>query len=157
MDPQCHPKLSHSTADDLQAEQDEFFLSGGHSCVDCVSSKPSDNYTCKSPSVAVLNDVFERTEMVKEIKPPTMKPAPTLPRLFKKEKAVQVTDNDFTTDNNNNGDVNSCSDTLKLKEEVSLENDKRLAAMDSDELIALKEELFESIPESFLNKLRNKN
>ena len=41
-----------------------------------------------------------------------------------------------------------------LKMEISHENDEKLAKMSQEEIEKLKREIFESVPESFLNKLR---
>ena len=54
--PQCHPERSKAVTDqDLQVEQDEFFISGAQNSVKLMSSKQKNSYT---PSLPVLSDVI---------------------------------------------------------------------------------------------------
>ena len=136
--PQCHPEKSQAKTDqDLQAEQDEFFLSGAQNSVEIVSSSScSMKHNSYTPSLPVLSDVIEN-KCRKPVCAPIMK-APLQPVKFTK-KAPETTQTTNVDD---------------LKREVSRENDEKLAKMSQEEIEALKNEIFESVPESFLCKLR---
>lgn len=79
MEFQCHPGLSRAkTEDDLQAEQDEFLLSGSISSTKLISNEDENNVKkVVKPSVPVLQEVVERDGTF-TIKPPVMK-APLKP------------------------------------------------------------------------------
>lgn len=144
MNPQCHPERSRAQSEsDLQAEQDEFFLSGSVNSVKLVSSESSDNVrSCHTPSVPVLNDVIERsTGSIKAPQPPVFK-APLKPAK------IQIKSNEES--------IIYSDDLDALKDKISHENDEKLSKMSAKEIEVLKSELFESVPESFLEKLRNK-
>lgn len=139
--PQCHPERSQARSDqELQVEQDDFFISGAQSCVTLVSSET--RKVSHVPSIPVLNDVVERTGNmpVKPVMAPVIKSA---------LKPIKL------TKSNNEEKEETSLDTLEtMKQEISLENDEKLAKMSQEELEILKKEIFESVPESFLNKLR---
>ena len=137
--PQCHPEKSRARTDqDLQAEQDEFFLSGAQTSVKLLSSDNKETkHHCYTPSLPVLSDVIENDQRIKPITAPVMK-APLKPiKLTRK-----VTESSIP------------SNLEDLKREISTENDEKLAKMSAEEIEALKKELFENVPESFLDKLR---
>lgn len=139
MDPQCHPEMSQARSEiDLQAEQDEFFLSGSATCVKIIGSNNGNKI--KSPSVAVLDEVIERKGDSSVIKPPTFK-APLKP-----SKIIKPPVKDEKTE-----------DIKVTLSKISHENEVKLAKMSEEEIEEMKKELFECVPESFLNKLRTKN
>ena len=138
MEPKCHPEKSRARSEtDLQAEQDEFFLYGSATCVKLVNQN-SGNCN-KSPSIAVLDEIIERPTTNSAIKPPTFK-APLKPVKIIKKEETGGTEEDIRV-------------TLN---KISKENDEKLAAMSSEEIEEMKMEIFESVPESFLEKLRQK-
>lgn len=135
--PQCHPEKSQARTDqELQAEQDEFFLSGAQNSVNLVSSD-SKKYTATSSPV--LYDVIEK-ESHKPATAPIMK-EPLKPVKFTKKKPEPVSFEEPT-----NFD--------ELKRDISRENDEKLAKMSKEEIEALRNEILESVPESFLNSLK---
>lgn len=137
MEPQCHPEKSRArTETDLQAEQDEFFISGSATCVNLISRSGE---TCtKSPSIAVLDEVIERPSgsTVKAPQAPVPK-APLKPTKILKNPQE--------------------SEDIKVTlDKISQENDAKLAGMSMEQIKELKAEILESVPESFLEKLRNR-
>lgn len=141
--PQCHPEKSRARTDqDLQAEQDEFFLSGAQTSVKLLSSDNKETkHHCYTPSLPVLSDVIENDQRIKPITAPVMK-APLKPiKLTRKVTEPSIPSN-------------LTSNLDDLKREISTENDEKLAKMSAEEIEALKRELFENIPESLLDKLR---
>lgn len=133
---ECHPKIVASP--DLEAEQEAFFNEAIESSAKLVkSSNP------QRPQV--LSEVVERSSE-KKVAPPTPRPAPQ-PKLFRKpaaktEKAepkVQV----------------KTEEAVDL-EEISRENERLLESMSKEEIFALQQEMYSSIPESFLEKLNKK-
>lgn len=138
MEPQCHPEKSQARSEtDLQAEQDEFFLSGSATCVKIVGGNSENRI--KSPSVVVLDEIIER-QVNPVIKPPTFK------ALLKPSKIIKPPVKDETTE-----------DIKVTLNKISHENEVKLAKMSAEEIEEMKRELFECVPESFLNKLRTKN
>lgn len=138
--PQCHPGKSQAQTDqELQAEQDEFFLSGAPTSVKLLSSNIN-NYT--TSSLPVLGDVIEKECCLKPITAPTMK-APLKPVKFTKKAPEPVQTEEPTTFN-------------ELRRDISRENDDKLAKMSKEEIEALRNEILESVPESFLNSLKKK-
>lgn len=138
MEPQCHPERSRArTETDLQAEQDEFFISGSANCVKLLSNR-SETFN-KSPSVAVLDEVIERPSgsTVKAPQAPVPKAA-LKPTKIAVKKPEEPEDIKVTLD------------------KISQENDAKLAGMSSEQIEELRNEVLESVPESFLEKLRNK-
>ena len=142
MEPKCHPEKSRARSEtDLQAEQDEFFLSGSATCVKLVNGNSGGNCN-KSPSIAVLDEIIERlttNSVVKPPQPPTFKAALKPVKIIKKDET--------------GGTEEDIRITLN---KISKENDEKLAAMSSEEIEEMKMEIFESVPESFLEKLRQK-
>jgi hypothetical protein len=144
MEPQCHPEKSQARSEsELKAEQDEFFLSGSANCVKLIGSN-SENRN-KSPSVAVLEEVIERpsNSVVKPPLPPTFKAALKPAKIIKSQPTAAKEDH--------NEDIGVTLD------EISHENEVKLSKMSVEEIEELKKEIFESVPESFLNKILNKN
>ena len=144
MEPQCHPEKSQAKSEtDLQTEQDEFFLSGSATCVNLVGDNKE--IRNKSPSVAVLDEIFERpsNSVVKPPHPPTFK-VPLKPTKIIKTLAAVATEE-------------SIEDISVTLNKISRENEVKLAGMSAEEIDEMKKELFESVPESFLDKLRDKN
>lgn len=138
MEPQCHPEKSRArTETDLQAEQDEFFISGSANCVKLISANSE---TCnKSPSVTVLDEVIERPSCGSSVKAPQA-PVPKAP--LKPVKIIQKPEE---------------SEDIKVTlTKISQENDAKLAGMSVEQIEELRDEVLESVPESFLEKLRNK-
>ena len=149
MDLQCHPiGSSAKTEADLQAEQDEFFLSGSQNCVQIVSNEDKEirnkikNIKAR-PSIQVLNEVFERPTDVaaKPPVPPVFK-APTKPTIIKSKPKLdsEPISNGFE----------------EMKAEINRENEEKLAHLSQEEIESLREEVLDGIPESFLDKLRAK-
>ena len=147
MDPQCHPRGSQAKSEnDLQSEQTEFFLSGSSSCVQLINSG-EENFGKKFVAEAALGEVIER-KGAKPPQPPTIK-SPLNPIKIKLNKSrINSTEPVEVEPVEHNVSV--------LKNEVSHENDEKLAKMSLKEIEKLRNEVFESVPESFLNKLRNK-
>lgn len=147
MEPQCHPiGSSAKTEADLQAEQDEFFLSGSQNCVQIVSNEDKDvhNNNIKGrPSIQVLNEVFERPTDVaaKPPAPPVFK-ASTKPSIIKPKPKLDSEPIVYGFE--------------EMKAEIDRENEEKLAHLSQEEIESLREEVLDGIPESFLNKLRAK-
>lgn len=140
--PQCHPQLSKAANEtDLQAEQDEFFLSGAVNSVKMISTASSKVGSSYTPSVSVLQEVIERDTSAAGIKPPSIK-APLKPSKIVFKKPTTKAEDNLSLE--------------ALKSQVSRENEERLSKMSAEEIEELKRELFESVPESFINKMRNK-
>ena len=89
--PQCHPEKSRARTDqDLQAEQDEFFLSGAQTSVKMLSSDNKETkHHCYTPSLPVLSDVIENDQRIKPITAPVMK-APLKPIKLTRKVMNQV-------------------------------------------------------------------
>lgn len=135
---ECHPKIISSP--DLEAEQTAFFNDGTESCATLVkSSNP------QRPQV--LADVVERSTE-KKITPPTPRPAPQ-PKLFRKPEKTEKT-----------GKVEKAEEAVEEKQvdlqEISRENQRLLESMSKEEILALQQEMYSSVPESFLHKLNKK-
>lgn len=148
MEPQCHPEKSQARSEtDLQAEQDEFFLSGSVACVKLVGDDNEfrNEFRNKIPSVTVLDEIFERPSdsIVKPPHPPTFKVPLKPTKIIKTPAKVAIEES-----------VEDISVTLN---KISHENEVKLAEMSVEEIDEMKRELFESVPESFLKKLLDKN
>ena len=142
MDPQCHPELSKAVSEaDLQAEQDEFFLSGAANSVTLKNTDSFSNSNSRLP--VVLDDVVERPINNHSAPCAPIMRAAVKPTLIARPSTISVQNSELVA-----------ADIDQLKEQVSHENDEKLAKMSVSQIEELKRELFESVPESFLNKLR---
>ena len=141
MDPSCHPKLRVDSSEDaLLEEQNDFYLTGAVPCVKVISRRPEGTEAATKSTLkpVLLDEIIERPVNKSTILPPKPRGAESKPVI--REPSTVLT-----------GDFMSAE-----LQEISAENDRKLEAMKSEEIMALQEEIKQSLPEKYIEFLKNR-